>query len=59
MVKMKKKKFRVFYFVGGDEFGSREKRKSITIQAVSEYEAEYIFKHSGYFYDSFGWVEEI
>ena len=59
MVKPKLKGFKVVYFIGGDEFGSGEKRKSTIIVAASEYEAEYIFKHCGEFTEeSFGWIEE-
>lgn len=53
------KKFKVYYFLGEDKLGY-EKRKCTIISAMSEYEAEYIFKRfSGITYDSFGWVEEI
>ena len=60
MVKPKIKRFKVVYFIGGDEFGRGEKQKCTIIMALSEYEAEYIFKHCGEFDEvSFGWVEEI
>ena len=59
MKRTKMKKFKVYYFLGEDKLGY-EKRKCTIISAMSEYEAEYIFKHfSGITYDSFGWVEEI
>lgn len=57
---MKLKKYKVFYFVGGDEFGVGEKRYCTIITAASEHEAEFIFKNrSDYSYRAqFGWVEE-
>lgn len=60
MVTKKQKKYKVFYFVGGDEFGVGEKRRCMIVFAASEYEAEFIFKNqSDYHYNArFGWVEE-
>ena len=61
MASKKQKKYKVIYFVGGDEFGAGEKRKYDIILAASEYEAEFIFKHHiMYPHDAqFGWVEGI
>lgn len=56
--KDKRKKFKVYYFVG-DYFSSKgEQRRYTIIVADSESDAEYIFKRS-FANCNFGWIEEI
>ena len=56
-MKIKYRQYKVYYFVG-DFYGSQgETRKSVTIRARNEDDAEHIFKVT-YPDKNFGWVED-
>lgn len=52
------KRFRIYWFTGDYWSGKDEKRHYCIIPALSESEAEYIFKRD-YPDCKFGWVEEV